>query len=107
MKKKQVSDDDSIANSLLKLMASYNIQESNMFIKMESKRAELLNKQKKLLIESEPIKFFKKTHDSWEKEINNIDDELMKIYESIGMELNDINDLEKAFFNSQPTKKED
>lgn len=45
--------------------------------------------------DSEPLKFFKKKHEKWEEELNEIREHLHSLYESFAVAMDDYHDLIK------------
>ena len=77
---------------LIDLQISHCIKASDIFVKHSCTTVDLLNKQQNYLLEHEPI-FFKK---KWQKEVDEIDDLLIKEYKKMEKEMKNIEDCYRA-----------
>ena len=104
--KKIYTEDKKLSEKILDLCLWYQIEDSNLTIKMISQQIDFCNLQKEHLLDNKPFWFRKEKLKKWKKELEEIDKKILKYYEDVGKEVAIINKMQNAI-NKEETKIEE
>ena len=86
-KKNNNVNSDTVADRVIDLMLCYQIEDSRLTLELYEHRVKFYELQKEHLIENKPYKFQKKKMIKYEKELNDIDEKIMKLYAEVEEEI--------------------
>ena len=102
--KEVYTEDEKLSNKILDLCLLYQIEESNLIIKMISHQIDFCNLQKEHLLDNKPFWFQKEKLIKWKKELDEIDNKMFKYYEDVGNEINMIDKMKKSIDSKEDKK---
>lgn len=89
-------DDKKLSEKILDLCLWYQIEDSNMTIKLISHQIDFCKLQKNHLLDNKPFWFQKEKLKIWEQELEEIDAKIFSYYKDIGNEINIINKMQNS-----------
>ena len=105
--KKIYTETEKLSEKILDLCLWYQIEDSNLTIKMISQQIDFCNLQKEHLLDNKPFWFQKEKLKKREKEIEELDKKIFKYYERVGKEVALINKMQKTINKEEKTQEVD
>ena len=102
--KEVYTEDEKLSNKILDLCLLYQIEDSNLMIKLISHQIDFCNLKKEYLLDNKPFWFQKEKLKKWKEEIDKIDKNMFKYYEDIGNEINMIDKMKKSLDSKEDKK---